>query len=67
MEILYPDPLPLKYSHHLRAATACSNVLDIYADMLTMCVLADNVLKLTVSLHLLPSLSRPVSRSADQP
>ena len=66
-EISYPDPLHPEYSRRLRAATARSDILDVRADVLTMCVPADNALKLTVSLRPVPSLSRPVPGSADQP
>ena len=62
-EISYPEP---EYSCHLRAATAHSDTLDVCADILTMCIPANNVLKLMVSFCPVPSLSRPVPGSADQ-
>ena len=63
-EISYPEP---EYSRRLRAATGRLDTLDVCADVLTMCILANNMLKLTVSFCPVPSLSRPVPGSTDQP
>ncbi|KAF8549716.1 hypothetical protein OG21DRAFT_1525615 [Imleria badia] len=62
-DVSYPNPLRPKYSRRLKAATAGSNLVEAHADVPTICIPADNTLKLMVAFRcLVPIPARPVQQ-----
>lgn len=67
MEISYLDLLHPEYSCHLKVVTTHLGIIEACADVLTMCIPADNTLKLTASFCPMPTSSGPICRLANQP
>ena len=67
MEISYLDPLHPEYSRHLKVVTTHSGIIEAHADVLTMCIPANNMLKLTASFCPMPTSSGPIRRLTNQP
>ncbi|KAF8129502.1 hypothetical protein EV363DRAFT_1584558 [Boletus edulis] len=61
IEVSYPDPMYPEYSRRLKAVGNGLNIIETPAEVPAVCIVADNVLKLTVSSpsHLITSESLP--------